>query len=131
MTKIYVSHSIRGKFGEIATEEQMVVNCGKAIQFGKLLRLNFPDIEWYIPAEHDDFVRRAYKKNYLSESEILDIDCDILKTCNGLLVYFPDEFISVGMGIEVKCALTNRIPIVRVCTQNRELVREFLERINV
>lgn len=131
MTKIYVSHSIRGKFGATATEEQMIANCERAVNFGRLLRLNFPQIEWYVPAEHDDFVRRAYKKNYLTESEILDVDCDILKTCNGLLVYSPDEFISTGMKIEMDYALSNEMNVVRICTQDWGLVREFLEKINV
>jgi hypothetical protein len=129
--KIYVSHSIRGKFGATATEEQMAANCKKAVQFGKLLRLNFPQIEWYVPAEHDDFVRRAYQKNYLTESEILDIDCEILKTCNGLLVYIPDDYISMGMQIEISYAAKNNIPHVLIKEQQWDRTREFLEKINV
>lgn len=128
--KIYVSHSIRGKFGAAAIEEQMIANCEKAIQFGKLLRLNFPQVKWYIPAEHEEFVQIAYQKGCLTETEILDIDCEILKTCNGLLVYMPDDYISHGMQMEISYAAKNNIPHVLIKEQQWNRIREFLEKIN-
>lgn len=109
--KVYVSHSIRGKFGKNATSEQMTENCEKAKRFGEWLKSHFPEIEWYIPAEHDDFIRIAYLKGYVTDKQILDVDCDILKEHNGLLVYAPDDYISEGMKIEIDFADEHKIPI--------------------
>lgn len=126
MLKIYVSHSIRGKFGADATVGQMRTNCQKAVNFGKLLRTIFPGINWYIPADHDEFVTLAFTKGYLNEDQILDVDCDIIDTCQGLLAYIPDDFISKGMGIEINYASSTDIPHVLAKDQQWDRIREFL-----
>ena len=103
--RIYVSHSIRGKFGKDATREQMAENCRKAIRFGKYLKECFPEVDWYVPADHDEFVAIAYKKNYLTERQILDVDCTLIKdeNCKGVMFYMPDDYLSGGMTIEHTC----------------------------
>lgn len=114
MSKIrtYVSHSIRGKFGNAATEEQMKANNQKAIDFGKLLANEFLIIDFYVPGEHDEFVLIAYKKDYVTEEQILDVDCDIVSRCNFLVVYSPDDYISKGMQIEIDHAVKSHIPVI-------------------
>ncbi|MFA5153007.1 MAG: hypothetical protein WC554_10635 [Clostridia bacterium] len=116
--KIYVSHSIRGKYGVKATPEQMEENNQKAISFGQLLKANYPKINWYVPGEHDEFVKIAYLKKYLTDTQILDVDCDILAKCNGLLVWMPDNYISGGMQVEVDYAIEHKIPICYLNTGN-------------
>jgi len=114
MSKIraYVSHSIRGKFGSAATNEQMEANNQKAISFGKQLAKEFSGISFYIPGEHDEFVLIAYQKGDLTETQILDIDCDIVSRCNFLVVYSPDDYISKGMQIEIDHCVFNNIPVI-------------------
>lgn len=113
--KIYVSHSIRGKHGKDATHKQMIANCQKAIRFGHWLKQSFSGVEWYIPADHDEFVTLAYEKKYLNERQILDVDCTIIRnTCNGVLFYMPDDYLSTGMAIEDGCVVENKISKLQI-----------------
>ena len=67
MIRAYISHCIRGKYGQDATDEQMKENNRKAIEFAKKLAKMFPTIDFYCPGEHDEFVIIAYRKGYLTE----------------------------------------------------------------
>ena len=125
--KIYVSHSIRGKYGNKATDKQMKANCAKAIQFGKLLRLNCPGIDYYVPAEHDEWITLAFQQGIITDKQILSIDCDILDTCDGLLVYTPDDYISGGMSTEITYAQEFSIPIYLTDGTGWGAIREFFE----
>ena len=111
MPRIYVSHSIRGKWGKDATPEQMDENNKAAIIFGRALRVFFPEVEWYVPADHDEFVCLAYQKKFLSESQILEVDCEMIKIRDGILFYMPDDYISGGMQIEKYFAIKHDKPM--------------------
>lgn len=124
--RAYVSHSIRGKFGSAATTEQMQANNQKAIGFGKQLAREFSNIDFYIPGSHDEFVLIAYKKNYLTETQILDIDCDIVSRCSFLIVYSPDDYVSKGMQIEIDHCVLNKIPVIAAVDGDDE---EYFKRI--
>ena len=124
--RVYISHSIRGKFGSAATAEQMDANNQKAINFGIELRKEFPNIDFYIPGDHDEFVTIAYTKGYLNEKTILEIDCDIVSKCNFLTVFSPDDYISRGMQIEIDHAVFNSIPIISAIDGTYE---EYFKRI--
>ncbi len=110
--RVYCSHSIRGKHGASATREQMDANNRKAIKFGKQLAKEFPDINFYIPGGHDEFILIAYLKGYLNEKQILDVDCVIVSRCNFIVVFSPDDYISKGMKIEIDYAVKNNIPVI-------------------
>lgn len=103
---IYVSHSIRGIKGANATHEDMIANNNKAIEFAKELRLVFSDIDFYVPAEHDEFVITAFEKNYITENEILNVDCGIINSRNMVLAWSPDQYVSNGMLTELIHAST-------------------------
>jgi len=108
--KLYLSHSIRGKYGTDATVEQMELNCQRAMGIGNWLKKEFPQHEFYVPAEHDLFIQKAYFKGYLTEEQILNVDCDIIAECNALIIYTPDGFISRGMDVEIEFASIWHIP---------------------
>jgi hypothetical protein len=134
MTKIYVSHSIRGKNGNTATPEQMAENCAKVRFFGKCLRLNVSNqIDWYIPGEHDELISYLFHKGYITEAAILEGDCDILSKCQGLIIYMPDDFISNGMQVEYDFAATHNIPTLLFTAEDLssrhqwEIIKNFLE----
>jgi hypothetical protein len=134
MSKIYVSHSIRGKKGNTATQEQMAENCAKVRFFGKCLRLNISSrIEWYIPGEHDELISYLFHKGYVTEAAILEGDCDILSKCRGLILYMPDDYISKGMRIELDYANEHEIPVrfidEQILSGHREwrIIKEFIE----
>ena len=98
---IYMSHSIRGIKGAAATRGDMDANNQKAMNFGAELKQAFPNIDFYIPAEHDEFVLVAYEKHYVNESNILNVDCTIINSRNMVLTWSPDQFISNGMMTEL------------------------------
>ena len=114
MSKIraYCSHSIRGKYGNAATEEQMQANNQKAIEFGKQLATEFPTIDFYIPGAVDEFVKPAFDKGYLTLKQILDVDCDIISRSNFIVIFAPDDYISGGMKVEIDYATLHNIPII-------------------
>lgn len=111
--KIYVSHSIRGRSGVDATATEMELNCQRAMGFGKWLKEKF-DYDFYIPAEHDLFVQKAHFKNYLTEKQILDIDCDIISECDAMIIYTPDGYISRGMNIEIDYTTEIDLPTITI-----------------
>lgn len=112
--RFYISHSIRGKYGNNATLTQMKANCDAIIAIAKQLRIVIPVVEFYVPAEHEDFVTRAYKKEYITEKQILDIDCEIIgDTCDGVIVYVPEgDELQGGRKIEYDYAIRHCIPVI-------------------
>ena len=72
----------------------------------------FPNIDFYVPGEHDEFVLIAYRWGVLTEKQILDIDCEIVSRCSFLVVFAPDDYISKGMQIEVDYCVFNKIPVI-------------------
>jgi len=114
MIKVYVSHSIRGKKGINATDEDMRRNNDLAIIFGKALRRKFSGVEFYVPGDHDEFIIITYRKKYLSEKQILEVDCEIVQGCNFVIAYTPDDYLSRGMKVEIEYANGNGIPVITV-----------------
>lgn len=111
--KVYCSHSIRGKHGKDATCTQMKENCDAMIVTANQLRKALPDIEFYVPAEHEEFVQGAYKLDYLSEKEILTIDCLIVESCDAVIVLVPDgDELQGGRKIEYDHAVSQFIAVV-------------------
>ena len=110
--RAYMGHSIRGKFGPDATDEQRKEHSEKAISFGNALRKEFPMIDFYVPGEHHEIDTVAYRKEYMTEEQILDIDCEIISRCSFLIVFAPDDYISKGMQIEVDHCVKHNIPVI-------------------
>jgi len=118
--RIYLSHPIRGYKRTNATDEYMIKNNQAAIHLGEELKAYFfdwytqdgmPQIELYIPGEHDEFVLLAYQKGFLSETEILDVDCAIIDRCDILLAW-KNPIHSNGMQREMKHAYNLGIPVL-------------------
>jgi hypothetical protein len=108
MVKLYLSHQISdGGAHDIDRQKE---NCQLAIKFGNRIRSEFPGIELYIPAESEPFVGRAYHGGFLSIPQILRIDCRIIDSCDGVLVYDRGH-ISRGMEVEITHAIQNGIPV--------------------
>lgn len=109
--KVYCSHSIQGKYGKDATETQMKENCEAMIELAEQLRKALLDIEFYVPAEHEDFVHIAYKSGYLMIDEILEIDCLIIDDCDAVIVLVPeDDELQGGRKVEYDYAIDAAIP---------------------
>ncbi len=111
--RFYLSHSIRGKYGANATPTQMKEACDKAILIANVLRATFPSIEIYVPAEHEDFVNIAYHEGYLTEQQVLAVDCKIIDGCEGVIIYVPeDDPLQGGREIEYDYACSHGKPVM-------------------
>lgn len=117
--KVYLSHHIRGPNGINATKEEIENNIKLYKNIGEQIRAyfwdweklnNFPKMELYVPADHDEFVQIAFDKKYVTEEQILTVDCGIINTCS-LLIAFGDIKSSRGMIRETDHALTHNIPM--------------------
>ncbi len=110
--RAYVSHSIRGKLGINATPESMAENNVKAHEAAVLMRCVIPEIHFYVPGEHDEVISLLYQDGRLKEGDILWADCEIIRqTCDILIAWASDGFISTGMRIEIKFARDHDIPV--------------------
>lgn len=130
----YFSHSIRGKKGKDATDEDMERNCNTAMRVATWIRESISGIDLYIPAEHEDFVAIAYKDKYLTEKQILEIDCKILKRQDFHIVYEVDEWLGGGIEVEINAAKKYRKPIFYVSELDevtvvllRQMIKDVLE----
>lgn len=128
MSKIraYITHPIRNKNTYTATKEEKNKNSERAVIFGKAIRIEFPTIDFYIPGEHIEIDNIAIDKNYLTDKQILDIDCTILSKCNFIVVFAPDDYISKGMKVEMDYAIKYNIPIISAVDGSYE---EYCKRI--
>jgi hypothetical protein len=109
MSKVtaYFSHSIRGKKGGKATDEDMQRNCAAALEVARWIREVVPDIELYVPAEHEDFVYICYVDKYLTEEQILEVDCKILANQDFHIVHEVDGWLGGGIKVEMDHAKKN------------------------
>jgi hypothetical protein len=116
--RVYCSHPIRGAKGKDATIEDMRANNAKAVKLAAhwkdvLSKAFGKRVDVYVPGEHDEFVALAHNEGYITERQILAIDCKILDTCDLLLVLNEDG-ISCGMQVEIIHALKRGIPVLYV-----------------
>ena len=91
-TTLYMSHPISG------TNKDMEGNCKKAIAAAKRLRNVFPEVNFYIPGEHDLAMQWLYRNKKVRVDDILAADLHILRHCSGWFFYKFDE--SKGSTIE-------------------------------
>ena len=116
----YLSHPIRGVYGDKCPDEQIHWNCQQAIAWAKTLRIYFGcNLELHVPAEHDEHMLIAMEKGYLTVDQVLDIDCVIVSKRDVLLVANWEDHISGGMAREMGTASELGIPI-RVFTDVQE-----------
>jgi len=100
----YFSHSIRGKKGKDATDEEVAENCHAAIKVAEWIREVIPELDLYVPAEHEDFVHITYRDKYLTEDQILEIDCKILERKDFHIVYEVGGWLGGGIAKEIEAA---------------------------
>jgi hypothetical protein len=97
--KYYISHPISD--GGVLTEDIMKKNCEAAIEFTEWLEKEFPTITFYCPARHEEFVHTTYMDKLLTIPQILDVDCKIIDSCDGMIVFNPKDKVSAGMQVEI------------------------------
>lgn len=108
----YVSHPIRGTLGANATKEDELANMQLAIDFAAQLRTAYPEVDFYVPAEHNEFVMTAFFEHDLSEDVVLKTDIIILKKRDFIVIFAPESYISGGMKREIDAAIEAGIEVV-------------------
>ena len=109
--RYYVSHSIRGAKGVNATPMDMKNNCDRIIKVCKQISEALPNVDLYIPALHEDFVAIAFHDKYLTEQQVLKIDCKIVDNCDGVIVFSPDDdMMQGGRAVEYNHAIVTGKP---------------------
>lgn len=115
--RIYVSHSIRGALplapGE-TIEDRCRQNNKLACIAGTILRRKYPAVHWYVPGEYDDFPIKALAMGLLTVDELLDIDCEIVRECQGVLFINWEGQYSSGMLRELRFARNHNIPVLSI-----------------
>jgi len=91
-TTLYMSHPIRGSNNDFDG------NCKKAVAATKRLRNVFPEVDFYVPAEHDLAIQWLYFNGKVTEDDVLAADLHILQHCHGWMWYKFDE--SKGSTVE-------------------------------
>lgn len=92
-------------------------NCKRARIFTERLRRELPDLKVHLPADYEAWVQIAYWHEFITEEQILRVDCEILSTCDGMIVFAPDDYISKGMQVEIDWCNTNKIPYLMLNAQ--------------
>ena len=120
--KFYLSHAIRGQAGPNASHDVQAKNCADAIRIANSLRQRFPKLSLYVPAEHEIFIQIAYDGEYLTEGEILEIDCHIIDNCDGVLFYVPEgDELQGGRKIEYDHTVAVEKPLAVFCYVNEAI----------
>ena len=115
--RLYLSHAIRGPAGSAASLDVQKANCDKAKHIAKQIRIKYPHLDIYVPAENELFVSIAYRSGHLSEKAILDIDCKIIDGCDGVIAYVPGhDTLQGGRLIEYNHAMFRNIPATTFAT---------------
>jgi len=130
MLRAYLSHPIRGPKGEDATPEDMAANNQAAIRFADTIRLFFPNLDLYVPAEHDEVLAILYQKGDITINQLLEADCEALAKRDFLLVYAPGGLVSSGMSKEIEFAETHNIPhriLTEADARRMEVLARFIE----
>jgi hypothetical protein len=116
--RAYMSHPIRGPLKDKATEKDMQRNNDAARALAERIRLymsvNYSSVDFdlYVPAEHEEFVNRAYRDGMLKVQQILYIDCQIISEAYNdlLLVYAPFGPPVEGCSTELIHARKHNVP---------------------
>lgn len=107
----YLCMAYRGDNGDLATEDEIRDNIGRAMQIGVQIRQAFPEsLDLWIPHEKQETAHRLWKKKYVDSENILEVCCDILLERDFAIPIAP---LSAGMIIEMAFAYQNGVFVIR------------------
>ena len=119
----YLSHPIRGSGVDKASKKTQISNGEKAATVARELERLIPGLKIYCPGDAEKFTFYSYSLGFLTDEQILDIDCRIISDGDLLLSYDFDT--SHGVKIEKTFARESGIPIYSFTALNRRVVREI------
>jgi hypothetical protein len=119
--RIFCSHPIRGASGDVEG------NSKKALGYAKRLRKDFPEVEWYIPAEQDRFPQTAMFYEFMTIEQVLEVDLEILYQCDGLLSFYWEK--SEGVEKEFEFAIECDMPRTQLFRYDVRAIGRFIDRL--
>jgi len=104
MTTAYFMAPVRGKDGESVSAEVKAANVKKGVEIGLAIRRNFPEIDVYIPHEHEEIIDILWH-NGVSGDRIVAASCEIavkrdiglMYTGNGISKGMADEYDAMSL----------------------------------
>ncbi len=102
MITAYLCAPVRGKDGDKVKPEVKWDNVKRAIVLGRKIRERFPELELFIPHEHEVIID-TLQQHGLNSDDIIEACCDIVSMKDLIIVYCGDG-ISAGMNREIDAA---------------------------
>jgi len=128
MIKAYFASRIRAERGEAATDEEIAINVERGVRMGRAIRGLFPELDLFIPHEHEAVLYELRKMGKITGNDIVKAYCETVKEKELLIIYLP---VSEGTEQEAKAAREACIPIVSFTDlsawQTREIQRVIKE----
>ena len=110
----YFGAPVRGKDGENVSDEVKAENVKRGIRIGQLIRQIFPDLDLYIPHEHEEVIHELWR-NGIAGDEIVKATTSIaLKKDFG--IFYTGHGTSEGMAKEMKAMEEAGIPGISMDT---------------
>ena len=128
MITAYICAPVRGKEGNRVTHKVKWDNVNKAIALGLKIRARFPQLDLFIPHEHEVIVE-ALQRRGLSSDDVISACCDIVKT-KDLIIVYRGNWISGGMGTEIGTAILCDKTIIDIDGWNGEAELAIAKAIN-
>ncbi len=107
----YFCAPVRGRNGDDVLPEVKRANENIGIALGQTVALAFPELDLFIPHEHEVVIDALWRKG-LATTAILDACCDIIKE-RQILIAYTGNGISNGMAREIKYAESRNIPVIK------------------
>lgn len=114
----YFAHPVRGSSGDHASDMDILENLAMAHQFGSQLRQKFPDVEWYMPYEHEEIIQKLWRRG-LSAQSIIEASIDICLE-KDVAVFWNGNGESNGMNQEFDAREFNSMPSVWITDLDEE-----------
>ena len=111
MIKAYFSAFVRGHDGDNVSPEVKDANVREGMAIGLAIRKAFPELDLFIPHEHEVVVDKLWRLGFLSSSQIIKACCALVEEMDLLIVY-TGRGISDGMQQEVEAARAKGVIVV-------------------
>lgn len=99
MITAYFMAPVRGHLGDAVSPEEKWANVQKGVEIGRAIRRHFPEIDLFIPHEHEEIIDELWRQGLASDG-IINATCTVAKRKDFSICYDGDG-ISGGMGREI------------------------------
>ena len=106
----YFGAPVRGKDGDGVSDEVKAENVKRGMAIGRLIRRAFPDLDLYIPHEHEEVIHELWRNGIAGETIVKATTAIALKKDFG--IFYTGHGISDGMAKEMEAMEEAGIPVI-------------------